>query len=268
MLVSESVRLSIFRWRYEAEFHHKFLLALVFAALTGAGAQLRLYLPFTPVPVTGQVFFVLLSGAMLGRNYGALSMLLYAALGALGMPWFAGGKAGVEVLLGATGGYILGFILAALLVGHLTDTCASSRQPLSQLSIMLAGVGIIYLSGALQLMHVLGISKGEALAKGVLPYIPGDIVKALAAAGVGALLLPRSPLGHEYDLQPGMRRRLRAALGTLAALTSGALLLLFWLRLLSLPADTGMSELLWYTASYTLGVVLSAGAAFRLLRTA
>ncbi len=268
MFLNENLRRDLFRWRHEAEYHHKLLLALAFAALTGAGAQLRLYLPFTPVPITGQVFFVLLGGVILGRNYGALSMLLYAALGALGMPWFAGGRAGLEVLLGATGGYIIGFVLAAYLVGYLTDTYTSSRRALPQALIMLAGVSLIYLAGVLQLMHVLGIGISEALAKGVLPYIPGDILKALAAAGVGALLLPRTPLGHEHDLQPAGRRRLHRHLGIAAACLSGALLLLFWLRLLSLPAGTGAGELLWYTLTYTLAIALSAGAAFRLLRAA
>ncbi len=266
MFLSETSRQSIFRWRYEAEFHTKLMLALALAALTGAGAHLRLYLPFTPVPVTGQVFFVLLSGMLLGRTYGTLSMLLYVALGALGMPWFAGGRAGVEVLLGATGGYLLGFILAAFIVGHFTDNYTSSRRAPAQVTLMLAALGAIYLPGVLQLMHALSLTPAEALAKGVLPYIPGDLLKLLGAAGVGALLLPRSPLGNERDLEHAARRKVRRATGIAAAVASGVLLLLYWVRLMSLPPEATTGEVLWYSATYTLGVVTAAGIAYRQLR--
>jgi biotin transport system substrate-specific component len=264
MFISEDARLNYFRWRYNAGHAYKLALAFAFAGLTGIGAQAKLYLPFTPVPITGQVFFVLLSGVALGRGYGALSMALYAALGALGVPWFAGGKAGVEVLLGATGGYILGFILAAMLIGHFTDTYISSRSPAPQLALMFAGVGLIYTLGAVQLAHVAELSLSETLVKGVLPFIPGDILKAIAAVAISAAVLPRASYARERDLEHPGRGRLY--LGAIATLATALFLALFWLKLLSLEsASTG--ELLWYSLTYSAAVLLCAGSAVYLTRT-
>jgi biotin transport system substrate-specific component len=260
MFISENARLNFFRWRYEAEFYYKLALAFTFAGLTGIGAQAKLYLPFTPVPITGQVFFVLLSGVVLGRNYGALSMALYAALGALGVPWFAGGKAGVEVLLGATGGYILGFILASYLIGYFTDTYISSRSLASQLGLMFAGVGIIYTLGAVQLAHVAKLSTGEALAKGVLPFIPGDILKALAAVAISTAVLPKASYAQEKDAGAQSAGRARLYLSAIAATAAAFFLALFWIKLLGLKSAS-VAELLWYSLTYSAAVLLCAGSA-------
>ncbi len=265
MFISENARLNFFRWRYEAGYAYKLALAIAFAGLTGIGAQAKLYLPFTPVPVTGQVFFVLLSGAVLGRNYGALSMALYATLGALGVPWFAGGKAGIEVLLGATGGYILGFIAASYLIGYFTDTYISSRSLAAQLSLMFAGVGIIYALGAVQLAYVVQLSASEALAKGVLPFIPGDILKALAAVAVSTAILPRGGYAREKDAGGEGKVRARLHLSAIAGIAAAFFLVLFWLKLLSLES-AGTGELLWYSMTYSAAVLLCAGSAAYLAR--
>ncbi len=264
MFINEDARQRFFRWKLESGFLWNFAFSMLFAALTGLGAQLKLYLPFTPVPITAQVFFVLLSGAVLGRSYGALSMLMYAALGALGVPWFAGGRAGVEVLLGATGGYILGFILAAYLIGHFTHSYVGTRTPASQLTLMFAGVALIYLPGTVQLAQVMHLGLGDALALGVLPFIPGDILKALAAVAVTAWVLPRAAYSSEKDAH-GNRSSIRHRLGMLAALLTALFVALFWLKLLSLNAPDA-SELLWYTVSYSAAVLLSAGCALHLTR--
>lgn len=264
MFIGENARLNFFRWRYEAEIYHKLALALAFAGLTGIGAQAKLYLPFTPVPVTAQVFFVLLSGVVLGRSYGALSMALYAALGAMGIPWFAGGNAGIEVLLGATGGYILGFILASYLIGYFTDTYLSSRSPAAQIGLMFSGVGIIYALGSVQLAHVAGMSAGEALAKGVLPFIPGDIFKALIAVGISTVLLPRGSYGNERDAGQKIRS-VRLYLSSIAAVAAAFFLALFWMKLAGIKSAT-MAELLWYSVAYSTAVLLCAGSAVYLAR--
>ena len=120
----ESAKYDFFKWRFESKIVNKLALAVVFACLTGIFAQLRFYLPYTPVPVTGQVFAVLLSGVILGKWYGGISQGLYAALGAAGVPWFNGGKAGLEILTGVTGGYIT--YIPYPFVSFLTNSSSSS----------------------------------------------------------------------------------------------------------------------------------------------
>ena len=117
-------RLGAFRWRYQASLPWKITLALLMAGLTGLLAQVRIALPFTPVPLTGQTFAVLLAGVVLGRKWGGVSLAIYAILGVAGVPWFNGGTSG----LSATGGYLIGFVLAALFLGYYTDKYAKSRR--------------------------------------------------------------------------------------------------------------------------------------------
>src|SRR3989338_3067524 len=95
--------------------------AALFAAFTAAVAWFRIPLPFTPVPITLQTLAVLLSGAMLGPYYGALSMIIYLALGAIGLPVFAGGSSGIGALLGPTGGYLLSYPIAAFVIGKMLE---------------------------------------------------------------------------------------------------------------------------------------------------
>lgn len=219
----KEARYNFFRTRYEMDFVYKVGAAFVFAALTGLMAQVRFYLPFTPVPITGQVFPALLAGFVLGKWYGGLSQMLYAVIGGLGLAWFApktGAGAftsgGVEVLLGPTGGYIAGFVIAAFLIGHLTDSYLWARRPLPQLLIMLSGVLVIYAMGATQFYYVAKASPAlqkwvmgslgtqtfgfrEVMAAAVLPFIPGDILKAVGAAALGTTLLPKKPFAEERD---------------------------------------------------------------------
>jgi len=153
------------------------------AVVTGLLAQVRIVLPFTPVPITGQVFCVLLAGAMLGRSLGALSMGLYVGLGVAGVPWLAGGTAGFPL---ASGGYLLGFIPAALLVGWATERFPAARRYVPMVGVMAAAAGIIYLLGAVQLAAVMGLGAAQAVRLGVLPFIPGEIVKIVVAAGIAS----------------------------------------------------------------------------------
>jgi len=120
-------------------------------------------------------------------------------LGILGMPWFSHASGGVAVLLGPTGGYFIGFILAPLLVGKYTDTYISSRKLLPQLGLMLAGVGIIYTCGALVLALVMHTNLPQTMLKAVLPFIPGDIFKALIAGGISTSILPKAAYNGEID---------------------------------------------------------------------
>lgn len=163
------------------------LLVVVTAGLTALAAQITIPLPFTPVPITGQTFAVLLAGAALGWKLGAAGQLLYVAIGALGAPVFTEASGGVEVIRGATGGYLIGFIFAAGLVGWLAEH-RQDRAFLTMVAAFLAGTAVIYSFGVVGLMAATGWGLGEALAKGVAPFLIGDLIKA-ALAGV---ILPGS----------------------------------------------------------------------------
>jgi biotin transport system substrate-specific component len=143
-------------------------------------AQIRIPLPFSPVPITGQTFAVLLVGATLGSRRAALSMLIYLAEGGLGLPFFAGGAFGLARLLGPTGGYLLGFVPAAFLVGFLAER-GMDRRPASALPLFVAGLAVIYLCGVIWLTTFVGL--GAAITTGLVPFLLVDGIKALLAAG-------------------------------------------------------------------------------------
>ncbi len=162
-------------------------LTIGFALLTAAAAQVRIPLPFTPVPITGQTFAVLLSGAALGATWGGASQVLYGLLGAVGLPFYAGGESGWEVVTGATGGYLVGFVLAAFVVGSLAER-HQDRTIAGSVPAFLTGTLVIYAVGVPWLYYAAdSITTGEAaLAAGFIPFIAGDLIKIVLAG----LLLP------------------------------------------------------------------------------
>ncbi len=165
------------------------LLSLFFAGLTGLCARLRVYLPFTPVPITGQVFAVLLSGIVLGKGWGSLSQMLYTGLGLLGIPWFVVGP------IGPTGGYIVGFITAPYLIGSLLQSRLVNGRRAGMLFTFLAaslGVILIYLFGSIQFKLFTGADFVKTMKLAVLPFIPFDLAKAAAAAAVSFVILGRT----------------------------------------------------------------------------
>ncbi|UCD70867.1 MAG: biotin transporter BioY [Syntrophobacterales bacterium] len=151
-----------------------------FIVLTAVGAFIRIPLPFTPVPLTLQTLFVLLSGALLGRRFGPLSQGGYVFLGSFGVPLFAGGG-GFLHILGPTGGYLIGFIVASWIVGRLLDSGKGLFFTRILLVMAFASL-VIYLLGALHLALVVNVGFRKAIFMGVLPFIPGDTLKLLAAA--------------------------------------------------------------------------------------
>lgn len=155
-----------------------------FALLTALFAQITIPLPFTPVPITGQTFAVLLSGATLGMVAGGASQVLYLLLG-LFFPFYAGGASGTEVLFGGSGGYLFGFVVAAVLVGKLAERRHDRRVP-SAVTAFLTGSLVIYFFGIIGLMAAYDWGLPEAVEKGVVPFLLGDTIKAYAAG----LLLP------------------------------------------------------------------------------
>jgi biotin transport system substrate-specific component len=156
---------------------------LGFVALMILGAHVRIPLPWTPVPVTLQTMFLHLAGASLGGGLGALSQALYLGLGAVGVPVFTGGAAGTAALLGPTAGYLVGFVAAAALTGWLVN-----RRPepgmLRILGGMACGILVVYACGASWLLWSLQLTPMQALLQGVLPFLAGDVVKLVAAAGL------------------------------------------------------------------------------------
>ena len=157
----------------------------VFSVLTALGAWVSIPLPITPVPVTLQVFFVLLSGAVLGERLGALAQIIYLLLGLIGLPVFAGGESGPAVLVGPTGGYLVGFVAAAYMTGRL----AKGSRGTSFIRMLMASVcGLIpiYLLGAIGLWVWLRSSLSALLVIGVIPFLPVDAIKAIIAGYIAS----------------------------------------------------------------------------------
>jgi biotin transport system substrate-specific component len=179
-----------FKWIGERTLWHKIALSLGFALVTGVMAQIRIPLPFTPVPLTGQVFAVLLSAVFLG-GYGALSQLFYVILGIIGIPWFSGGLGGFAVITGLTGGYLIGFIPSAMLVGWFTSRYAFFRKFHYQLLLMMAGVVVIYILGSAQIAILIRLSLVDTIRLAVLPFIGVDLMKAAIVACISTSILPK-----------------------------------------------------------------------------
>lgn len=157
------------------------------SAVIALAAQLAIPLPFTPVPVTGQTFAVLLIGAALGARAGTLAVLSYLVEGLLGVPVFAGGKSawsasaipGLPVIVGPSAGYLAGFVVAAALVGWLAER-GLDRKFRTAVIAMACGTLAIYLFGAGWLARFVGVE--SAIGRGVLPFLAGDLFKVLLAA--------------------------------------------------------------------------------------
>jgi len=172
------------------------------AALTALGAQARIHLPFTPVPLTLQVLAVLLCGGLMGSSIGAASQAAYICLGVSGLPVFASGLKGLGALAGPTGGYIIGFAAAAWLVGALCRPARGwqARNFRRLLAACTAGVVVIYLFGWAWLsVWLAAVAKGwhisvlgASFMQGVAPFIAADAAKALAAALLLRMVLPRA----------------------------------------------------------------------------
>jgi biotin transport system substrate-specific component len=195
----EQTRYQVFRRRYELSVSKKLALALGMAGLVGLAAQVRIPVSWSPVPMTGQTFAVLLAGVLLGRWWGGISMALYGGLGIAGVPWFTGWGSGLGYLAGPTGGYIVGFILAALFLGYVTDRYVRSRRFLSMLGLMLiANFVLIYIPGLVQLGLWAGLVNGEPvslttlLIMGAAPFVIGDVVKAVLVAVIARGVTPRA----------------------------------------------------------------------------
>ncbi len=204
----KDVRYNLFKWRCEASLIHKIILAFAMACFTGIAAQVRIPLPWTPVPISAQTFAVLLSAVLLGGWYGGLSQIFYIGAGVAGVPWFSGGGSGIAYISGPTGGYIIGFILAALFMGYFIDR---ARGFFAIFILMLfANFVLIHLPGLLQLSVVTGVRNiYRLLSMGTLPFIMGDVAKVLAAAALAKAITPEQAYNGEVDVEKRKRRSVK-----------------------------------------------------------
>jgi len=159
--------------------------AAMFGALTAIGAFI--VIPMQPVPITLQTMFTGLAGVLLGGYTAALSQIVYVLLGIIGLPVFAGGKAGLGTLLGPTGGYLIGFIVGALVIGKLVEMKRDAGLPWIVMALLIGNV-VIYAIGILQLSLVAHLSFVKALTVGAVPFLLGDALKIAAASWLGLKL--------------------------------------------------------------------------------
>jgi biotin transport system substrate-specific component len=206
------------------------LLVLAGALLTVLGAQIAIPVPPSPVPITGQTLAVVIAGAALGANRGALSQLLYLTLG-LFLPVFSDGGQGIDVIWGATGGYLIGFVAAAYVIGKLAEHGADRKPALAFLSFVL-GQLIVFGIGVPWLKVSAGIeSWGSAIHDGFTIFIIGGLIKAIVAAACAMIGLPtsgasmaRAPTPTGGDAAPGRSSRDTARLAAIGILTAVAAL--------------------------------------------
>ena len=156
------------------------LLVVAGAGLVGLLAQISFHLSFTPVPITAQTLGVLVVGTSLGLRRGAAALVLYAAAGLIGVPWFAQGGSGY---VGAAFGYILGFIAAAAICGYLAERRAD-RRLISAVPAMIVGEVVMYVIGVAWLAVDLHVGIGKAISLGFVPFWIGDAIKCALAAGL------------------------------------------------------------------------------------
>ena len=193
-----STRKNVFERIQDASTTTKILLSLLMACFTGIMAQIIIPLPWTPVPITAQTFAVLCSGLFLGKKYGCLSQILYIVLGVAFIPWFGGMAGGLETLLGSTGGFLIGFVIASYFIGAISEKYADARN-FTKMAMVIgtANFALIYIPGLAGLALWFSLTQGTAigivdlLVMGLVPFIAGDIVKILGAASVSKVFLPK-----------------------------------------------------------------------------
>ena len=193
-----STRKNVFERVQDASTTTKILMSLIMACITGIMAQIIIPLPWPPVPITAQTFAVLCSGLFLGKKYGALSQIFYIVLGIAFIPWFGGMTGGIDTFLGSTCGFFIGFVIASYFVGLITEKYSKARNfTRMAVTIGIANFALIYIPGLIGLALWFNLTQGNAigiadlLLMGLIPFIAGDIVKILGAAGISKVFLPK-----------------------------------------------------------------------------
>lgn len=152
----------------------------LFATLIAVSGYITIPIPFSMVPVTAQTLAVMLAGSLLPVRHAAVSLLVFLMMGAIGLPVFSGGAAGMGIIIGKTGGYLIGFLVGAALISVLKGKKPGFLRLLTANAI--GGIIIVNTFGVLWLNYITGIGITKAIAFGALPFIPGDIVKIVIAA--------------------------------------------------------------------------------------
>ena len=188
---------SWYSWRTNANTTTMILTSFLFACFTGLMAQVSIAIPWSPVLITFQTFAVLMAGVLLGSKWGGFSMILYTLLGIVGMPWFTKMNHGLEFMFQASGGYIIGFIFAAIFAGYVFDHYMNARKPIQTVLIMaIANFICIYIPGLIGLYNAM-LNSGRVLTipelifMGVVPFVAGDIFKIAIASGITTSILPK-----------------------------------------------------------------------------
>ena len=193
-----NTRKNVFERIQDASTATNVLMSLMMACFTGIMAQIIIPLPWTPVPITAQTFAVLCSGLFLGKKYGCLSQILYIVLGVAFIPWFGGMTGGLDIFLGSTCGFFIGFVIASYFIGLITEKYAKARS-FTKMAIVIgiANFALIYIPGLAGLALWSNLTQGatigivDLLMMGLVPFIIGDIVKILGAASVSKVFLPK-----------------------------------------------------------------------------
>ena len=162
--------------------------AALFAALTAVGGYIAV--PVGPIPIVLANLFVILAGLLLGPGGAASSIGIFLFLGALGLPVFAGGKAGFAALFGPTGGFLLGYLVSAVVIS-LICRIGSKKTVLKDSAAVTAGLAALYAVGIPWLKYNLGFDWPKAFAAGMIPFIPGDIIKGIAAVFIAKIIRPQ-----------------------------------------------------------------------------
>lgn len=191
------IQTSWYTWRNNANTITMIGLSFLVACFTGIMAQVSIATPWSPVLITFQTFAVLLAGVFLGGKWGGFSMILYTILGILGMPWFTNMEHGLTWIFSASGGYIIGFILAATFIGYVFDHYNNSRKPIQTVILMLiANFVVIYIPGLIGLYFFMTksgeiLTLSQLLLAGLVPFIVGDLIKIAIASGISTSILPK-----------------------------------------------------------------------------
>jgi biotin transport system substrate-specific component len=155
------------------------LYAAIFASLIAVLGYLIIPLPFSPVPITGQTLAVMLAGCVLTPLQAGLGVITFIFMGAIGIPVFSGGTAGIGVILGTKGGYLLGFLIASIVISLIRGK--SNSIPRMIFACIIGGIIIVYILGVPWLSYITGMGINKAFTVGALPFLPGDLIKAIVA---------------------------------------------------------------------------------------
>jgi len=190
-------RLSYYEWRNQATWLQMLVIAGGLACLMGLLSQVKVFLPWTPVPIVASQIGIILAAVLLGNRWAGMSMMIYVLAGIAGIPWFAGASGGLAALTSPTSGYLLGYIISAMFMGHLFDNQIKARKALPLTgAILFAQLVLVYVPGLIYLYLWLDVAGGQnvtlinLLYMGFIPFVVGDVIKSLIGAVAAKAILP------------------------------------------------------------------------------